>query len=95
MKHTSRFYLATDGRDPRSLAHLASHGALLPSALLTPEYYRAFGWPLLFTDVLGVVEQALLTHAHYFYAHAMSSYAGGVVHGRAVGGMDARTAVVD
>ncbi|KZP26132.1 hypothetical protein FIBSPDRAFT_909313 [Athelia psychrophila] len=89
------FYLATDERDPRNLAHLASHGALLPSALLTPEDYRAFGWPLLFTDVLGVVEQALLTHAHYFYAHAMSSFAGGVVNGRAVEGMDARTAIVD
>ncbi|KZP18322.1 hypothetical protein FIBSPDRAFT_864002, partial [Athelia psychrophila] len=50
MKHTSRFYLATDERSPRNLAHLASHGALLPSALLTPEDYRAFGWPLLFTD---------------------------------------------
>ncbi|KAF7981557.1 hypothetical protein HWV62_33165 [Athelia sp. TMB] len=89
------FYLATDERDPQNLAYLASHGALLPSALLTPEDRRQFGWPLLFTDVLGVLEQAVLAHAHYFYAHAMSSFAGGTINMRAVNGMDARTAVVD
>ena len=91
----SRFYLATDERDSLNLAYLASRGALLPSALLTPEDRRQFGWPLLFTDVLGVVEQAVLAHAHYFYAHAMSSFAGGTINMRAVNGMDARTAVVD
>ncbi|KZP17063.1 hypothetical protein FIBSPDRAFT_894478 [Athelia psychrophila] len=82
------------GRSTCNLANLSSHGAL-PSALLTPEDYRAFGWPLLFTDVLGVVEQALLAHAHYFYAHARNSFAGGVVNGRAVEGMYACTAIED
>ena len=33
----------------------------------------------MFTDVLALVEQATLAHAAFFYAHAMSSVAGGVV----------------
>lgn len=71
------------------------HGAILVSDLLTIEDRRDFGWPLVLTDILGLVEQALLAHADYFYAHALSSYAGGTVNMRAVAGLDPRTAVID
>lgn len=47
--------------------------------LLTIEDRHAFGWALMFTDVLALVEQATLAHAAFFYAHAMSSVAGGVI----------------
>jgi hypothetical protein len=47
------------------------------------------------TDVLGLVEQGLLAQAHFFYAHALSSYAGGTINMRAAAGLDPRTAVID
>ena len=55
----------------------------------------AFGWPLMLTDVLGLVEQAVLAQTDYFYAHAMSSFAGGTINMRAAAGLDPRTAVID
>lgn len=77
------------------LAHLVTHGAILTSSLLTPADRQAFGWPLLFTDVLGLVEQAVLARGHYFYGHGLSSFAGGTINMRAVVGMDARTVFED
>lgn len=90
-----RFFLATDERDPGNIAYLADHGAVLTSQLLTIEDRRAYGWPLMLTDVLGLVEQALLAHADFFYAQALSSFAGGTVNIRAMEGRDPRTAVID
>lgn len=90
-----RFYLSTDERDATSLAYLSAHNAILASDLLTIDDRRAFGWPLMLTDVLGLVEQAVLARAHFFYAHALSSFAGGTVNMRAVEGLDPRTAVID
>lgn len=90
-----RFYIATDERDPTNLAYLRDQGAVLISDLLTIDDRRTFGWPLMLTDVLSVVEQATLAHAAYFYAHAHSSVAGGVVNLRASHGADPRTALLE
>ena len=63
--------------------------------LLTPEDRRLVGWPLLVTDVLAIVEQVIMSHAAYFYAHAMSSVAGGVVNMRGARGIDPRLTLID
>ncbi|KAG2032417.1 hypothetical protein BDR03DRAFT_903722 [Suillus americanus] len=89
------FYIATDERDPTNLTYLRSQGAVLISDLLTIDDRRTFGWSLMLTDVLSVVEQATLAHAAYFYAHAHSSVAGGVVNLRASHGADPRTALLE
>jgi hypothetical protein len=44
---------------------------------------------------LGLVEQALLARASYFYAHAISSFAGGVINMRGAAGLDPLTTTVD
>jgi hypothetical protein len=90
-----RYYLATDERDPQNVTYLTVHGAVLVGDLLTIDDRRAFGWSLMLTDVLGLVEQAVLSHAYFFYAHSMSSYAGGIMNMRAAAGMDPRMALVD
>ncbi|KAL4065231.1 hypothetical protein J3A83DRAFT_4360512 [Scleroderma citrinum] len=90
-----KFYIATDERDPGNLAYLDEHGAVRAPDLITIEDRRRFGWPLLLTDVLGIVEQDLLARSSFFYAHALSSVAGGVINLRAANGADPRTAQVD
>jgi hypothetical protein len=90
-----RFYIATDERDSGNLTYIAEHGAVLVSDLLTIEDRRQFGWPLMISDVLSILEQATLAHAAYFYAHSMSSVAGGVINMRAARGADPRTALLD
>ncbi|KIK18769.1 hypothetical protein PISMIDRAFT_683952, partial [Pisolithus microcarpus 441] len=90
-----KFYIATDERDPGNLAYLKERGAVRASDLITIEDRRRFGWPLLLTDVLGIVEQELLSRASFFYAHALSSVAGGVLNLRAANGADPRTAQID
>jgi hypothetical protein len=77
------------------LTYLADHGVVLVYDLLTIEDRHRFGWPLMITDVLGLIEQATLARAAYFYAHAMSSVAGGVINMRAARGADPRTALID
>jgi hypothetical protein len=77
------------------LTYLADHGAVLIYDLLSIEDRRQFGWPLIFTDVLGLLEQATLARAAYFYAHAMSSVAGGVINMRAARGADPTTTLID
>ncbi|KAG8846768.1 hypothetical protein FRB96_001793 [Tulasnella sp. 330] len=89
------FFLATDERSPEGLKHVRDHGALLISDLITTEDRREFGWGIMLTDVLALVEQSVLARSYYFYAHAMSSVAGGAVNLRAVRGADPRTALVD
>ncbi|THH21521.1 hypothetical protein EW146_g25 [Bondarzewia mesenterica] len=89
------FYIATDERDPEALDIISKGGAVFMSDLLTIEDRRAFGWPLMITDVRALVEQATLAHSAYFYAHAMSSVAGGIVNMRAARGVDPRTILLD
>jgi hypothetical protein len=49
----------------------------------------------MFTDFRAILEQALMSHSAYFYGHAMSSVAGGVVNMRAAHGADPRTLLID
>ncbi|KAF8558511.1 hypothetical protein OG21DRAFT_1404996 [Imleria badia] len=88
-------YIATDERDPGNLAYLRDHGVLRASDLITIDDRRRFGWPLLVTDVLGIVEQEVLARGAFFYAHALSSVGGGVLNIRAASGADPRTGRVD
>ncbi|KAG8910369.1 hypothetical protein FRC02_007239 [Tulasnella sp. 418] len=77
------FFLATDEKDPESRRWLQSQGAVLIDDLLTKQDRREFGWPILVTDVKGVLEQAVLRQSYHFNGHALSSGAGGAVNLRA------------
>ncbi|KAF9239248.1 hypothetical protein BU15DRAFT_46824 [Melanogaster broomeanus] len=90
-----KYYIATDERDPENLKYLQEQGGVLITDLLTIEDRREFGWSLMLTDVLALLEQATLSHAAFFYAHALSSLAGGVMNLRAAAGADPRTALLD
>jgi len=90
-----RFYVATDERDPEALKVIADGGAIFLNDLLTIADRRLFGWPLMITDVRAILEQTLMAHSAYFYAHAMSSVAGGIVNMRAAFGADPRTLLID
>ena len=90
-----KFYVATDERDPDALKIIADNGAIFLDDLLTMADRRVFGWPLMITDIRAVLEQSLLAHSNYFYAHAMSSVAGGIVNMRAAFGADPRTVLID
>lgn len=91
-----RIFIATDERSPEALAYLRSQNVFLFNDLVTTTDRREFGWPLMLTDVVALVEQAALgMGASYFYAHALSSVSGGVLNLRAKAGMDPRTALVD
>ncbi|KAH8991460.1 hypothetical protein EDB86DRAFT_1605981 [Lactarius hatsudake] len=91
------FFVATDERDPEALRKItgAGAGAVFVSDLLTMEDRRAFGWPLLFTDVMGVVEQQVLVRGGFFYGPGLSSFAGSVVNMRAARCADPRTMILD
>ncbi|KAG8949667.1 hypothetical protein FRC04_008413 [Tulasnella sp. 424] len=89
------FFLATDERFANNLIWLRQNNAVLISDLLTPQDRREFGWPIMITDVLALVEQVVISHSYYFYAHAMSSLAGGAVNMRAGKGKDYRTSWID
>ena len=89
------FFVATDERDPDARHKIAEAGAVFMSDLLTMDDRRAFGWPLMFTDVLALVEQQLLAHSAFFYGHAMSSLAGVIMNLRAARGADPRTMLLD
>ncbi|KAL4073627.1 hypothetical protein J3A83DRAFT_4091128 [Scleroderma citrinum] len=90
-----KYYIATDERNPDNLAYLREQGAVLITDLITTDDRREFGWSIMLTDVLALLEQALLSHAAYFYAHAFSSVAGGVMNLRASAGADPRTAKLE
>jgi len=90
-----KFYIATDERSPEGLKYIRENGGVLAMDVLTPEDRRLVGWPLLVTDVLAIVEQVIMSHAAYFYAHAMSSVAGGVVNMRGARGIDPRLTLID
>lgn len=92
----SRIYIATDERNSTALNYIKEHGALLFNDLVTAHDRREFGWPIMLSDVVALVEQAVLgSGASYFYAHALSSVPGGVLNLRAISGMDPRTALLD
>ncbi|KIO28547.1 hypothetical protein M407DRAFT_242977, partial [Tulasnella calospora MUT 4182] len=69
------FYIATDERDLVGLDYIRSNGGVLFADLITIEDRQKFGWPMMITDVIALVEQVVLSHSYYFYAHAMSSVA--------------------
>ncbi|KDN50150.1 hypothetical protein RSAG8_01486, partial [Rhizoctonia solani AG-8 WAC10335] len=89
------FYIATDERSKGGLEYIRKNGGVLISDLLTLEDRQEFGWPIMITDVLAIIEQTVLSHSAYFYAHAMSSVAGGVINMRAARGADRRAALID
>lgn len=89
-------YLATDERSTESLELFRSKNAKVFRDLVTINDRRLFGWPLLYTDIVSQVEQQVIgTGAAYFYAHGMSSVAGGIMNIRAAAGWDSRTARLD
>ncbi len=90
-----RFYVATDERDPDALRIFSEAGGVFLTELLEMEEIRAFGWPLMLTDVRALVEQSLLAHSAYFYGSQSSSFAGRVANLRAARGADRRTALLD
>lgn len=89
------FFVATDERSPEGLKTIRDAGAVLMMDLLTMEDRRDFGWPLIFTDVMALAEQAVLFHSAFFYGHAMSSLAGVITNMRAARGADPRTMFLD
>ncbi|KAH9032251.1 hypothetical protein EDB85DRAFT_2145627 [Lactarius pseudohatsudake] len=89
------FYIATDERDPDALRKIADAGAVFMSDLLTMEDRREFGWPLMITDLMALVEQQLLAHSSFFYGHCMSSFSGTIVNMRGGRGADPRTMLLD
>jgi len=89
------FYVATDERNPEAMKVISDAGAVMLSDLLTMEDRRAFGWPLIITDVRALVEQALLVRSAFFYGHGMSSLAGVITNLRAARGADPRTMLLD
>jgi hypothetical protein len=90
-----RFYIATDERDPEAVEMIRKKGGVFLSDLLTMEDRREFGWPLLLTDMCGVLEQSVLAHSAYFYGHGLSSFAGAIINKRAALGADRRTSLLE
>lgn len=90
-----RFYVATDERDPDAVRVIRDAGGVFLDDLLEMEDRRAFGWPLMLTDVRALVEQLVLAHSAYFYGHTISSYAGRIANMRAARGADPRTTLLD
>ncbi|KAF8329077.1 uncharacterized protein EI90DRAFT_2924656 [Cantharellus anzutake] len=90
-----KFFLATDERSKQALTYFRENNANLIMDLLTPDDRRMVGWPLLFTDVLGILEQVVMSHAAFFRGYGYSSVDGGVVNLRAAFGMDPRTVQID
>ena len=90
-----RFYVSTDERDPDALRVISDAGGVFLTDLLEMEDRRAYGWPLMLTDVRALVEQSALAHSAYFYGHKLSSYAGRVANLRAARGADHRTTLLD
>lgn len=96
-QYRTRWFLATDERDPKALQYAREQNATLIHEILAdmPGINRLFGWPVLYTDVLALVEQNVMARAAFFFGHSRSSVVGGVVNLRGVRGMDPRTLVVD
>ncbi|KEP48068.1 O-FucT domain protein [Rhizoctonia solani 123E] len=89
------FCIATDERSKDGLEYIRKNGGVLILDLLTLEDRQDFGWPIMITDVLAIIEQTVLSRSAYFHAHVMSSVAGGIVNMRAARGADRRTMLLD
>ena len=74
---------------------MRANGAILIDDLITLEDRQAFGWSIMLTDVLAVLEQAVLSHSAFFVGHEYSSVTGGVVNMRAAMGADPRAALIE
>ncbi|QRV91013.1 O-FucT domain protein [Ceratobasidium sp. AG-Ba] len=94
-KANDPFYLATDARTPQNMEYMRKNGAILIDDLLTLEDRQAFGWSIMLTDVLSILEQTVLSHSAFFVGHECSSVTGGVVNMRAAMGADPRTALIE
>lgn len=90
-----RFFIATDERNASNLEYIGQNGAVILYDLLTVDDRREIGWPLLFTDVLGIVEQRVAASSAFFYGHALSSLAGGVLNIRATMGFEPSSWIID
>ncbi|QRV82583.1 O-FucT domain protein [Ceratobasidium sp. AG-Ba] len=89
------FYVATDEHSQYGIDVIRRFGGVLIDDLLTPEDRQACGFEMLYSDLVGLVEQIVMSRASFWNAHAMSSLAGGVVNLRAARGADPRTALLD
>ena len=89
------FFVAPNERDPDARRKIARGGAVFISDLLTMEDRRAFGWPLMLSEVRAIVEQQVLSHSGFFYGRGQSSFAGSVVNMRAARGADPRTMILE
>ncbi|KAG8721753.1 hypothetical protein FRC09_007412 [Ceratobasidium sp. 395] len=89
------FYVATDENSSHGIDVIHQLGGVLIDDLLTPEDRRSCGWEMLYSDLVALVEQIVMSRASYWNAHAMSSLAGGVVNLRAGRGADSRTTLLD
>lgn len=95
--HLLRWFLATDERNPAVLAIALAKNATLFSDLVksTPQLRRLLGWPMLYTDVLALVEQEVMARSAFFFGYRHSSVAGGVVNLRTALGMDPRAMTLE
>ncbi|KAG8701332.1 hypothetical protein FRC09_005427 [Ceratobasidium sp. 395] len=94
-KEKDPFYLATDARTDQNKKYFRENGAILIDDLLTLEDRQTFGWAIMLTDVLAVLEQSVLSHSAFFVGHEYSSVTGGVVNMRAAMGADPRAALIE
>jgi len=89
------FFIATDERNPAARRTIAAAGGVFISDLLTMEDRQTYGWTLMVTDLVAMVEQQVLVCSYFFYGHCLSSFAGVVVNMRAGRGADPRTMLLD
>ncbi|KZO96223.1 hypothetical protein CALVIDRAFT_545606 [Calocera viscosa TUFC12733] len=89
------FFLATDERGTDELTYCRSQGALLTPDIISFADRRLYGWELLFSDIVMLVEQVTMSQSAFFYGYGASSVAGGTLNQRAARGMDPRTGVVE
>lgn len=103
--------MSTDERDPEIRKAMAEEGATYFQDLVTFEDRLKFGPTLMLTDVIALVEQAVLARGASFYGkssgivlynyvdcftgHCISSFAGGTINMRAALGDDYRTGFTD
>jgi len=92
---SDKFFVLTDERSPEALDYMRKQGVVLVQDLITEEDRRLVGWPLLFGDVSGQVEQLIASYGVFFSGHTMSSLAGGIANLRAARGFDPQTSVFD
>ncbi|EJD55335.1 hypothetical protein AURDEDRAFT_140927 [Auricularia subglabra TFB-10046 SS5] len=88
------FFLMSDERSEEGMKYLREHGAVLVQDLLTPQDRQNFGWPIIFTDILALVEQSLAARSDYFVGQAFSSVTGTVIELRAAKGKDPQTGLL-